>query len=208
MIGLYGGTFNPVHYGHLRTALEIKERFNLRQLRLIPCRLPAHRHQPDVSGEMRLRMLELAIADTPELMTDRCELDRDGPSYMIDTLRSISEIFSGEPLLLIIGADAFRGLQDWHDWQNLFCYAHVLVMTRPGFTLEKLPDFFQGRLLTDPAHIENESAGRLLFQAVTLLDISATRIRTDIAAGSNPKFLLPDTVLAFIRKHRLYQAAP
>ncbi len=208
MIGIYGGTFNPVHYGHLRTAWEIKELFDLEQLRLIPCRLPAHRYEPDVSGEMRFQMLKLAIADTSGFYADRCELDREGPSYMVDTLQSLSQEQTTGPLLLIIGADAFAGLQGWHEWQRLFDFAHVVVMTRPGFSRQNLPDFFQQRLIEDFTQLQSRSAGYLFFQTVTLLDISATQIRQIIAAGANPKFLLPDAVLAFIRKHQLYRAAP
>lgn len=208
MIGIYGGTFNPVHYGHLRTALEVRELFDLDELRLIPCRLPAHRDEPEVPAEFRLRMLEIAVADTPRLNVDRRELDRDGPSYMVDTLGSLREEHADTPLLLFIGADAFAGLERWHRWRALFDYAHIVVMTRPGHVVQALPDFLRQRLSEDRTQLRNRPAGCLFFQAVTLLDISATRIRQIIAAGDNPQFLLPDSVLAFIQQHRLYQAAP
>lgn len=208
MIGIYGGTFNPVHFGHLRTALEVKELFALDQLRLIPCRLPPHRDEPDVSSEFRLRMLEMAIANTPGFSVDRCELDRDGPSYMVDTLQSLREELGGEPLLLFIGADAFSGLERWYQWQRLFDYAHLVVMTRPGYVRQTLSDFLQQRIIEDGAQLKSRLAGGLFFQAVTSLDISATKIRQIIAAGGNPQFLLPDDLLAFIQKHQLYQAVP
>jgi len=205
MIGIYGGTFNPVHYGHLRTALEVKELFELDELRLIPCRLPPHRDQPDVSGEMRAEMLKIAVANSPGLQIDRRELERDGPSYMVDTLQSLRNQNPGTPLLLFIGADAFAGLERWHRWQALFDYAHVVVMTRPGFSRQVLPEFLQQRLIGDSGALRKQSAGCLFFQTVTLLDISATQIRQIIAAGRNPQYLLPDAVLAFIQQHRLYQ---
>lgn len=204
MIGVYGGTFNPVHFGHLRTALEVKELFNLQQLRLIPCRLPAHRQQPDVDAEMRLAMLQLAVSDTPELMADRRELERSGPSYMVDTLDSLRKENPHSGLVLFIGADAFAGLETWYQWQRLFNYAHVVVMTRPAYKLPVLSDFLRQRVCEQRSQFQQHSAGLLFFQAVTGLDISATVIRELIAGGRNPKFLLPDQVIAYIRRHHLY----
>lgn len=204
MIGIYGGTFNPVHYGHLRTALEVGEIFGLQQLRMIPCRLPVHRQQPEVAAEQRWQMLNLAIADTPQLMADRRELDRDGPSYMVDTLQSLAWENPGVGLILFVGNDAFAGLERWHRWQQLFDYAHIVVMTRPGHPLPKLSPWLEARLTNDAGQLQRQNAGFLFFQAVTALEISATAIRELIAAGRDPKFLLPDQVIAFIRQHKLY----
>ncbi|QPK64161.1 nicotinate-nucleotide adenylyltransferase [Methylomonas sp. LL1] len=204
MIGIYGGTFNPVHYGHLRTALEVKELFELDQLRLIPCRLPPHRDQPDVDGEMRLAMLHLAVADSPGLQVDRRELDRAGPSYMVDTLQALRAENPDTRLILFIGADAFAGLESWHQWQRLFDYAHLVVMTRPAYGLPDMPAFLCQRLCEDRRQLRQQFGGRLFFQAVTGLDISATQIRNLIRAGRDPQFLLPDRVIAYIRQHQLY----
>lgn len=204
MIGVYGGTFNPVHYGHLRTALEVKELFDLEQLRLIPCRLPPHRQQPDVDGEMRLAMLNLALADTPGLFADRRELDREGPSYMVDTLASLRAENPDSALILFIGGDAFAGLERWHLWKRLFDYAHIVVMTRPACQMPVISEFLSERLTDKRRQLQQTKAGRLFFQAVTALDISATAIRQLIAAGRSPKFLLPDAVIAYIQQHQLY----
>jgi len=207
MIGIYGGTFNPVHYGHLRTALEVKELFELEQLRLIPCRLPPHRDEPEVPAEIRLQMLEAAIADTPGFSVDRRELDRAGPSYMVETLQSLREELGREvSLLLFIGADAFAGLAGWYQWQHLFDYAHVVVMTRPGFSGQALPEFLQQRCARTGEQLRRQAAGYLYFQEVTALAISATEIRQLLAVGHNPQFLLPDSVIALIRRYQLYQA--
>ncbi|MFM8342817.1 MAG: nicotinate-nucleotide adenylyltransferase [Methylomonas sp.] len=208
MIGVYGGTFNPIHYGHLRTALEVKALFNLDQLRLIPCRQPPHREQPAVSGQMRLEMLQIAINGIAGFIADSRELDRDGPSYMVDTLMTLRQEFPDQSITLFIGADAFLGLEKWHRWQQLFDYAHVVVMTRPNFRAESEAVFLRQRRVVQRQALENKLAGCLFFQAVTPLDISATQIRQIIATGGNPQFLLPDAVLAFIRQHQLYQAAP
>lgn len=204
MIGIYGGTFNPVHFGHLRTALEVSELFQLEQLRLIPCRLPPHRDQPEVDGELRWQMLNIAVADTPELSVDRRELDRDGPSYMVDTLQSLAAENPTTGLILFIGADAVAGLDRWYRWQSLFEFAHVVVMTRPGYQAPELSAFLQQRLTQEGDQLAEKPAGLLCFQVVTALDISATAIRTAISAGRNPKFLLPDAVIDFIRHHQLY----
>jgi nicotinate-nucleotide adenylyltransferase len=192
----------------LRTALEVKTLFNLEQLRLIPCRQPPHRDQPEVSGQMRMEMLKLAIDGVAGFITDGRELDREGPSYMVDTLRSLRQEMPEQSVILFIGADAFFGLEKWHRWQQLFDYAHLVVMTRPNFGLQPESEFLRQRLVTQREMLVTKSAGYLFFQAVTPLDISATQIRQIIATNGNPQFLLPDAVLAFIRQHQLYQAAP
>ena len=143
MIGIFGGTFDPVHYGHLRSALEVKDIFGLSEVRLIPCAQPPHREQPAATALMRLHMLELAIENQPGLIIDTRELNRQGVSYMVDTLKSLRQEFPNEPLLLFIGSDAFNHLKTWHQWQHLFDTAHIVVMTRPGFEINYLDDFFK-----------------------------------------------------------------
>ncbi len=206
-IGVYGGTFNPVHYGHLRTALEVSEFFNLHQLRMIPCHLPVHRPMPDVGSDMRMAMLELALADTSGLQADGRELDRGGASYMVETLQSLMDENPGATLILFVGLDAFAGLQSWYQWQRLFELGHLVVMTRPGCQPTALPDFFKPRCFSDKRQLFKTRAGGLYFQSVTALDISATQIRDLIAAGRNPQFLLPDAVIRYIRLHHLYLAS-
>ncbi len=205
MIGIFGGTFDPVHYGHLRSALEVKEIFGLTEVRLIPSAQPPHREQPAATALMRLHMLELAIKDQPGLVIDTRELNRQGPSYMVDTLRSLRQELTNETLLLFIGSDAFNQLKTWHQWPYLFTFAHIVVMTRPGFSIQNLDDFFKSRLATGITELANNGAGKLYFQQVTQLDISATAIRNKIAEQQNPGFLLPDNVIAYIRQHKLYQ---
>ncbi len=205
MIGIFGGTFDPIHYGHLRSALEVKEIFNLTEVRLIPSAQPPHRQQPVATAVIRLQMLALAICDQPGFVADDRELQREGRSYMIDTLRSLRQDFPNQSLLLFMGSDAFNKLTTWHHWQDLFVYAHVVVLTRPGFKTQHLDDFFAVRLIADAQILANHKAGRLFFQPVTQLDISATAIRQMIAHGKNPRFLLPDAVITAIKQHRLYQ---
>ena len=206
MIGVYGGTFDPIHYGHLRTALEVKEHFALDELRLLPCAQPAHRADPEVSADMRLQMIKLAIEGYPQFACDTRELKRAGPSYMVDTLASIRAEIAAVPLVLFIGTDAFNGLTAWHRWQNLCDYAHIVVMTRPHFEPEPLADFFKDKLVDDRQSLKSCPGGKIYFQRVTQLDISATSIRQMFADKKNTSFLLPESVIDFIQANRLYRA--
>jgi nicotinate-nucleotide adenylyltransferase len=205
MIGIYGGTFNPIHFGHLRTALEIKEIFSLHEVRLIPCAQPAHREIPLTSPQMRLKMLELAVQGHQGLVVDKRELDRTGFSYMIDTLISLRNEHTTPPLLLIIGTDAFKGLENWHQWQHLFNYAHIIVITRPTYQQQELSDFLTTKLTKNKDKLKSEISGYLFFQSVTQLDISASMIRDTIKEGLNPAFLLPNPVIEYIKTNQLYK---
>ena len=205
MIGIFGGTFDPVHYGHLRSALEIKEIFGLDEVRLVLSALPPHRSAPQAPIGMRLEMLQLAVKKQPGLIVDTREIGRPGASYMVDTLVSLRHDFPQQTLLLIIGSDAFNQLTSWHQWQRLFDFAHIVVLTRPGFKVPTLDDFFSARHTTNKQELSEQSAGKLCFQPITQLDISATKIRKLIADQRNPALLLPDAVLAYINLHQLYQ---
>ncbi|MBT3812876.1 MAG: nicotinate-nucleotide adenylyltransferase [Gammaproteobacteria bacterium] len=206
MIGIYGGTFNPVHYGHLRTALEVSEQFALDELRLLPCAQPPHRAEPEVNAAQRFQMLQLAIRDYPSLSCDTRELERSGPSYMVDTLATIRTEIAATPLLLFIGTDAFNALPCWHRWQALFDYAHIVVVTRPGFKSEELLDCYIDRQVDDRHSLKSCPSGKIYFQQVTQLDISASLIRKTIAEGKNSSFLLPESVIEYIQANGLYQA--
>jgi nicotinate-nucleotide adenylyltransferase len=205
VIGVFGGTFDPIHYGHLRAALEVKAFFELTEVRLIPSATPPHRHQPVASAAVRQQMVTLAIQDQASFICDPRELNRQGLSYMVDTLASLRQDFPTQPLLLFIGTDAFNQLNTWYQWQRLFDFAHVVVMTRPSFTRQKLDDFFINRYTEDKTELENAHCGKLYFQAITQLDISATAIRKMIAQHQSPKYLLPDAVLDYITQQQLYE---
>jgi nicotinate-nucleotide adenylyltransferase len=204
MIGILGGTFDPIHYGHLRSALEVKEIFDLKEIRLIPSGQPPHREQPAANPQMRLQMLELAIKNHPGFVADNRELRRTGPSYMVDTLKSLREEFPETPLLLFIGTDAFNQLKTWYQWPLISTFAHIIVMIRPGFNPHQQDDSFIKLLTINPTELAHTPAGKIYFHQVSQLDISATAIRNMIAKHQNPGFLLPDTVIAYIRQHKLY----
>jgi nicotinate-nucleotide adenylyltransferase len=205
MIGIFGGTFDPIHYGHLRSALEVQEIFGLTKIHFIPSATPPHRNQPAANASARLQMLALAIQNQPSFICDTRELNRQGFSYMVDTLASLRQDFPDQPLLLFIGTDAFNHLTTWHQWQQLFNFAHIVVMTRPCFEIQQLDDFFTARYTKDKTELTKTLSGKLYFQAVTQLDISATAIRKLIAQKQSPRFLLPDAVIDYITHKQLYE---
>ncbi len=205
MVGIYGGSFDPIHYGHLRTALEVQEIFGLEQLRLIPCYQSPLKQTPQATALQRVAMVQLAIKNQATLCCDAREIRREKPSYTVETLASLRSELPDCALLLFIGSDAFNQLPNWYCWQQLFDYAHIVVMTRPAVQNNALTDFFATRLVKTVESLKTENAGKLFFQPVTQLDISATAIRQLIAQNRNPQFLLPDTVLAYINKHNLYK---
>ncbi|KAF3983132.1 MAG: nicotinate-nucleotide adenylyltransferase [Methylococcales symbiont of Hymedesmia sp. n. MRB-2018] len=204
MIGIYGGTFDPIHFGHLRTALEVKECFCLDEIRLLPCAQPALKESPDTASDKRLKMIELAIQDQESLRVDRRELNRPGISYMVDTLRSIRNEISNTSLLLFMGTDAFKDIASWQQWQSLFDYAHIIVITRPNYQQQPLGKFLSLKLTQNKEDLTKKPTGFLFFQTVTQLDISATAIRELIANNKNPAYLLPKQVIDYIKVHKLY----
>ncbi|MGI9210933.1 MAG: nicotinate-nucleotide adenylyltransferase [Methylococcaceae bacterium] len=210
MKGIYGGTFDPVHYGHLRTALEVREAVGLDEIRFVSCREPAHRSRPMASPEQRRKMLELALDDhTPGFVVDSRELERPGPSYMVDTLASLRSEWAGVPLCLITGLDAFRHLPAWHEWLRLFDLAHFIVMRRPNTDTqwpEPLAGAVAGRLVDQPCELQGTLAGRVLLLDVIQLDISATYIRQALVTGRSARYLLPDAVLDYISETGVYHS--
>lgn len=209
MIGILGGTFDPVHHGHLRCAVEVRERFGLGEVRLIPCGEPPHREAPAAGAAHRLAMLEAAIGGEPGLCTDGREVQRDGPSFTVDTLASLREDFPDRTLCLILGMDAFVGLPAWHRWRDLFELAHLIVIGRPGAVRDSAPAALREeagrRAGSAPAALRDGATGRIVFQEIPPLDIAASRIRRLIATGQSARYLLPDAVLDHIHAARLYR---
>lgn len=209
-IGLLGGTFDPVHIGHLRSAVEVAQALALDELRLIPSARPPHRPQPQASAEQRLAMAELAVAGSTVLRVDDRELKRQKPSYSIDTLASLrAELAAEDQLFLILGWDAFCGLPTWHRWQELLLHCHILVLQRPDADTEaadELRNLVAARSVIDPQALAGPS-GQIAFIWQTPLAVSATQIRALIAQAKSAQFLVPDAVLAYIHAHGLYRGA-
>ncbi len=206
-IGILGGTFDPVHHGHLRLALELYDALDLAEVRFIPLRTAPHREAPLAGRDLRCAMLEAAIKDEAGLCVDDRELSREGPSYTVDTLTSLREELSDTPLCLIMGMDAFRTLASWHDWTRLPELAHIVVVGRPGAHLTgdvELQKLLAERSVEDPSALHDQSAGHVFLAAIPMLDITASGIRAMIASGRSPCFLLPSSVLVLIHQHGLY----
>jgi nicotinate-nucleotide adenylyltransferase len=209
MIGILGGTFDPVHFGHLRSAMDMQQVLGLDEVRLLPCRVPPHRGAPFATPEQRLAMLRLAIRDERSLSIDERELRREGPSYMIDTLLSFrAEVGEDRPLVLMIGMDAFQQFDRWHRWREVVELCHLAVAIRPGWTPPQggaLAELLRERRVEEAAALRARPGGNLLFCPVTQMDISASRIRRLLAEGKSPRYLLPVAVLEYIQAAGLYQ---
>ena len=206
-IGIFGGTFDPVHFGHLRAAQEARDRLALDDFRLMPAGNPPHRSLTFASGDHRLAMLELGIAGQPGFTVDAREVRRDGFSYMCDTLAEIRVEEGERPLLLMIGQDAANALDGWHRWQSLFELAHIVVMRRPDARHVYSGDLFAElvpRTVDSVTPLKQSPAGHVLHLEVTQLAISSTGIREQFANGESPRFLLPDPVIDYIRQQGLY----
>ncbi len=208
-IGILGGTFDPIHIGHLRAALETAELMALDQVRLIPSARPPHRDTPQVSAEQRLQLVQLAAANLPPLLVDDRELRRDSPSWTIDTLQSLREELGAQAqLFLLLGWDAFCGLPSWQRWTELLDHCHLLVLQRPDADLDApqaLRDLLAARSVADPQALQGP-AGQIAFVWQTPLAVSATDIRRRLATGRSARFLVPDAVLQHIHAHGLYHA--
>jgi nicotinate-nucleotide adenylyltransferase len=211
-LGIFGGTFDPVHFGHLRLAEEAAGHLQLAAVRWIPAGQPLLRAAPQVNARHRLAMVRLATACNPGFEVDATEVDAAQASYTVLTLERLRQTnqLGKRPLVLLLGADAFAALPNWHRWPSLLELVHIGVAHRPGFPIDvgKLPETlaacYRERFCTQVAALHESAAGRIATFAMTPLSISATQIRTLLAGGGSARYLLPDEVIAYIRKHNLY----
>jgi nicotinate-nucleotide adenylyltransferase len=207
VLGLFGGTFDPVHHGHLRAAYELKIRFEIDRVHFIPASEPPHRDPPEASIELRLKMLEAALADEADCIVDRREIDRDGLSYSIDTAQSLRDEYPDHVLCLLLGMDAFLGLPEWHKWEQLLGLVNIVVARRPGASLPRdgeLGHLLDERRVLPDAQRNWEAAGQIIVQDVTQLEIASTDLRNSIRAGIKPKYLVPDSVWNIIASSQCY----
>lgn len=203
MIGLFGGTFDPIHFGHLRPIREASEHLQFDFVVFIPTGQPPHRPPPHASAVQRRDMTVLAIEGDARFRLDECELERAGPSYTVDTLRALRAEHGRTPLCLILGHDAFTQLDTWKESEALPALAHVVVLARPGVG-HALPAWARTRVTDDPRALRATSAGRVWLEAVTPQPISATDVRARLARGEDVSALVPAPVLDYIRRHHLY----
>ena len=211
-LGLFGGTFDPVHFGHLRLAEEAIGHLGLGGVRWIPAGQPPHRGAPEVTAEQRLEMVLRCTAENEHFSVDASEVKAAAPSYTVNTLERLrAELGPEQPLVLLVGADAFAGLPTWHRWQEILALAHVAVSHRPGFPVEiaslspALANTFKAHRLTTVDGLKDAPAGGIATFAMTQLAISATQIRKLLNNGLSARYLLPDSVLDYIQRHQLYR---
>ncbi len=206
-IGVFGGTFDPIHYGHLRTAFEMLQALRFDEVRFMPCGDPPHRGETFADAKLRYEMVRVATERQSGFTVDDRELHRDGPSYSMDTLLTLREEFPERSLGLILGMDAFLDLPTWHRWEEIIDVAHIVVAHRPGW---RAPDIGPlGELIAERGthrvgDLRTTRQGRIHIHAVTQLEISSTEIRDLVAAGRDPRFLMPDDVRDVIARSRCY----
>jgi nicotinate-nucleotide adenylyltransferase len=211
-IGIFGGTFDPVHLGHLRLAEEAADQLNLAGIRWLPAGQPKHRQTPQVSPIDRLRMVQLATAGNPRFSVDAAEVDSGEASYTVPSLERLRhKLGSVQPLILLLGADAYAGLPSWHRWQEIFSLAHIAIAHRPGFALDiaslptELAAEHKQRFRADPDALATTPGGQITSFAMTPLAVSATQVRSLLAAGRSLRYLLPQPVIDYIALHNLYR---
>lgn len=207
-IGILGGTFNPIHYGHLRVAQETAEAFGLSQVKFLPAAKPPLKTEPKVMAKQRAEMVQLAITTNPLFSLDTRELERNGPSYTIDTLESLRAEHPRDGLCLIIGTDAFTHFDQWYRWQQILDFCHLIVVSRPSIRdlqlTEQLSKLLQQHQSHDIKQLSQQTHGLIAIQTVTALDISSSQIRSLVRAHQNPAYLCPESVIQYIQDHLLY----
>jgi len=208
LIGILGGTFDPIHNGHIRLALEAQKQLKLDQVKLIPVNTPPHRTKPAASSCHRRSMIELSIRDESKLCIDCRELESENISYSINTLKSLRQEFSDDALCLIVGRDAFNKIDSWKDWQDLLDYAHIIVANRPNESINnispKLKSWIEKHQITDHAQLKKCLSGNIVFINIPMLDISSSMIRQCYSEHKTVTHLLPTLTQTYIKDQQLY----
>jgi nicotinate-nucleotide adenylyltransferase len=213
-IGIFGGTFNPIHLGHLRAAEEIREQFDLGRVIFIAAAVPPHKEVVDaIPGEHRMEMVRLAISNNPHFSLSDIEVKRPGKSYSIATIKFLRQQYgSDSEMFFILGMDAFLEIGTWKSFQELFSLCHFIVMTRPGFDKPFSANILHPEIADAFVYDEggdcfvHRNGYSIYLQGVTFLDISSTRIREQVSKGRSVRYLLPPEVERYIRRHRFYGA--
>lgn len=211
-IGILGGTFNPIHFGHLRMAQELADAMNLDTVRFIPAANPPHKDTPTISAEQRAAMVKLAIADNDRFVFDDRELHRAGASYTVDTLLSLREELGDKTsITLFMGSDAFTKFDTWHRWQEIITLCHIALVQRPPLLVQEhklsktLETFLHNHYSENSDDLHHQASGVVTMRQITALDISSTAIRHGLQHGDSVRYLIPDNVIEYIQQHKLYR---
>jgi len=207
IIGVFGGTFDPVHFGHLRTAIELQQMYSIDQIHFVPCKKPVHRNGSIADAKYRLEMLKIAIKNIEGLVVDDREITRNTPSFMVPTLESYRNDYPNDSLSLIIAIDSFNTLDKWHQWERIPILANIIIIQRPGYEIETDCIFykkFKNLITTRFDDIAKSESGNIFTVDTTPIKISSTQIREDFHNNRKPHFLLPKDVLTYISKNKLY----
>lgn len=206
LICLFGGTFDPVHYGHLKPLNELQQYLAADAVYVLPASIPPHRPAPQASSEQRQNMLQLALREYPGFILDSRELERSGPSWTVLTLQSFRQQYPDASLCLVMGSDAFNGLSSWYHWQKIPQLANIIVIERAGMKTAKRPDWATEHLVRDVDSLRESKSSSILYVSLKGYDISATEIRQRMAQKLDVTGMLPDNVIDYIRQNGIYQA--
>jgi nicotinate-nucleotide adenylyltransferase len=208
-IGLFGGTFDPIHFGHLRTAFELLQALKLAQVRFLPTGDPPHREAPLAAAPLRLEMVRAAVAGQSGFSVDDREIRREGVSYTVETLTELRQENAQRSLCLLLGMDAFLGMPTWHRWREIFELCHVVVAHRPGWkapTTGPLGEVMVDRGTGSVRELHGSAAGRIYVHGVTQLEIASTDLRALIMSGRDLRYLVPEAVRDLIQRSGCYAA--
>jgi nicotinate-nucleotide adenylyltransferase len=207
-IGFLGGTFDPIHFGHLRPALEITAALSLQQLFIMPNHIAPHKSVSHASAKQRSKMVALAISQQPRMTIDKRELKRHKPSYTIDTLKELKIEYPNTPICFIMGMDSLISVDKWFDWTNMLSYCHLIISHRPGWENkfnQQVAALVANHQTTDKHDLHNHQFGKIYFQATSQLAISSTEIRELLSHDISIDFLTPDSVINYIKEQHLYK---
>ncbi|MDE9551070.1 nicotinate-nucleotide adenylyltransferase [Xenorhabdus bovienii] len=207
---LFGGTFDPIHYGHLRPVEALAKQVGLKQVILLPNHVPPHRPQPEATASQRLEMVRLAVQDNPLFTVDTRELGRQTPSYTIETLKSFrQEVGEQRPLAFIIGQDSLQSIHTWYKWEELLGICHLLVCSRPGYqsqlSTSDMQKWLEQHKIDTPISLRQKPHGCIYLAATPLLNISATDIRQRHQQGLSCDDLLPPAIQNYVDSRGLYR---
>ena len=204
-MGVFGGTFDPVHQGHLCTVASVRQQLDLAHVLFVPAARPRLRSVPTASATHRLEMLKRALASEPSFEVNDLELGRDGPSTTVLTLEALYHDYQETPICFILGIDAFLGFPQWHRWTELLGLAHFVVMSRPGIVLPvERPTWWVRAETTDLSMVHRRRAGSVVMVEVPPMDVAASNIRERLRVGDDISHSVPKSVIDYITEHQLY----